>query len=255
MNKTEYTFLVFGTVYFIIAICTSINLFCVNSNVLLGLSLTSLFISIEDITRKSISIKLWRNLYEYTLYIASDYITQQIENGVTPNANIDLYNIRMNINNNRINTEVIPEHPSRYQSKRFLRILNRISNGSFIFSIASFIILPFLEIDSDISKVSQIITLFAFSFICIGIFLGDYQQKIANSRASFENNDNLIIDASFPGYMNYYVFRTNHYESYSVQMQLEEKKKHDDSSQHDAPSEIPEGSILDRLRKQEDRRQ
>jgi hypothetical protein len=129
MNKSKYIFCILGAVYLGIAVGSILNWFSVSNNVLLGLSIASLFISLGDTVDKLVGICIWRNIYEYSLYVTSCYLTEKIDNNVLPSISIDAYNVRLNIDGLRTNKQKVPSEPLKYQNKkRFGPIRTYIKN-------------------------------------------------------------------------------------------------------------------------------
>jgi hypothetical protein len=237
-------------VYLGIAVGSILNWFSVSNNVLLGLSIASLFISLGDTVDKLVGICIWRNIYEYSLYVTSCYLTEKIDNNVLPSISIDAYNVRLNIDGLRTNKQKVPSEPLKYQNKKRFGLFGLISKILFIIGIAIFVLSPFVIVDFNINDLSKTITIFAFAFMCINIFLGDYQQDIINSKNNCEMDKHLIIEAAFPGFINYYINRTQHSEAFSSSQKKKEgiqqqecEAKEDLSSEKQTQN--PGNSILD----------
>ena len=230
MSKTRFTFLVIGLVYLLIALFSVFPWLEISENILFGLSLTSLLISIGDTIDKLAILAIYINLFEFTLYITSDYLTQRINENMTKFIKIDVYNIRLGLDNLRFNINEVPQHPADFQSRMIFSVAYRSSQCLFLAGIASFIFIPFLNFDFYINGISRILTICAFAFMCINIFLGDMQQHYFELRNNCELDKHTIIEDSYPGFKSYYVFRMEHNKAYNEQKQAEETARYNDET-------------------------
>ena len=212
MTKSRHVFLIFSFIYIGIAIGGMFSLLTISDNVLLGLSISSLFISLADAINNYDSVKKWKNDYNFSLLLSSEYLQRKIDNGYSSIGNFDIYNIKYNIE--VLMTKSNPIHPVEYAKKTRFKVLDIISTIFFTIGIASFIVVPFFK--SEIGyNISRYITVLAFSFVCGNLFLCDIEKDIMQKNYSFMNDKQSLISAVFPEYMNEFAFRTQHLAAYT----------------------------------------
>lgn len=238
MNKSRSIFFILGLAYIGIAIGSKLSLFEINNNILLGLSLSSLLISLGDITNNCCGLFIVHNDYNYILNIASEYLTRYINQGTRPMTYIDVYNVRKSVD--ELVTKKHALHPVEYKEKRVFKIMQAISKGFFVIAVTAFVVIPFVKQELDVWGFSQIITLFAFAFVCINVALTDRISEIGSNRMSFEFDKQVIIDNAFPGYLNDFYTRMQHVEAYQeAQKRKDENENVDNNGKENKTSNNP----------------
>ena len=217
MNKSKFTFCILGIVYFGIAIGSLLSNSIVTNNVVLGLSITSLLISFGDTIDTLCSVFMLRNAYNFALDATVEFLNQKIQYNIQPAINVDVRNIRSGIEGLKTSKAKSIKHPSIYQKNRLFRYASIISTVLFILSIAVFILMPFFPESVYDEKASRIITIFAFAFICMSIFLNDWRQEIDSAKNRFENETQAIINSAYIDYITAYQGQMQHYEAYTEQ--------------------------------------
>ena len=217
--RSKYIFLIFACVYAGVAFGESCSIIIINSNVLLGLSFSSLFIALADVISNLRSIKVLTNDYNYSLHIASDYLQSKIDTGIVTAGNFDVCNIKCSIDALRdsLKTKKNPIHPNEFEKKKMLTFYNAFSAGFFVIGIASFLLIPLSQVKED-SSLSRCITLSAFAIICLNIFYNDEKEKLRIDKQLFENDKVSLIAAIFPDFMFEFNSRTQHLTSYTELM-------------------------------------
>ena len=217
--RSKYVFLIFACVYAGVAIGESCSIVTINSNVVLGLSFSSLFIALADVISNLRSIKVLTNDYNYSLHIASDYLQSKIDEGFVTAGNFDVCNIKCSIDTLKgsLKTKKSPIHPNEFEKKKILTFYNAFSTGFFVIGIASFLLIPLSQVNED-SSLSRYITLSAFAIICLNIFFDDEKEKLWRDKQLFENDKVNLIAAIFPDFMFEFNSRTQHLASYTELM-------------------------------------
>lgn len=219
MNKSKYVFLILACIYVGIAIGGLFSVITINSNVLLGLSFSSLFIALADAINNHSSIKMLTNDYNYSLQIASDYLQSRIDAGNVTVGNFDVCNIKCSIDalKDALKTKKIPVHPNEFEKAKMFKYYNALSIGLFVIGIASFVVIPFSQARED-SSLSTYITISAFATMCLNIFCDDKKDEMQRDKQLFENDKVNLIAAIFPDFMFEYNNRTQHLTSYTELM-------------------------------------
>ena len=217
MNKSKGIFYILGFAYIGIAIGSMLSFFDVNGNVLLGLSISSLLISLGDFSSNIRTLYIERNNLNYSLDLACDILTNYINAGKTPQTQIDVYNVKKSLDALKTQRKAIM--PSDYENKKTISFLNITSKGLFFLSIPIFIVVPFVKQALSIEILSQTITLFAFTFMCINIAINERYSDINQTRLNFENDKLLIIENAYPGYIPAFYTRLQHAEAYEKSLE------------------------------------
>ena len=211
MKKSKHIFAIMAVAYVVIAIASSLQWIVINENILLGLSMSALFSALSDIMANVENIVMSRNEFNYTILIASGFLEMKIYQ--------NQYNPMINIRNVKLGIESMgkgyktAKHPNEYCRGRHIKFLNIFSQIFFILSIAVFILVPFFSIASE-QFYSVVITLSAFSAMCLNLYLGEYLVDIVERKSSFQNKEQLIIQMAYPDFSQFLTFRVCCYEDY-----------------------------------------
>jgi len=173
--------------------------------------MSALFSALSDIMANGENIVMSRNEFNYTILIASGFLEMKISQ--------NQYNPMINIRNVKLGIESMgkgyktAKHPNEYCRGRHIKFLNIFSQIFFILSIAVFILVPFFSIASE-QFYSVVITLSAFSAMCLNLYLGEYLVDIVERKSSFQNKEQLIIQMAYPDFSQFLTFRVCCYEDY-----------------------------------------
>lgn len=203
MNKSKYVFLILFIAYLGIGIGSRFGIIILSNNVLLGLSLSALFMAIGDAVDNIVKMCMWENDYRYTLYLTSKFLEQKIMAGLINNPSIDVNNLKENIDSLRRITKE-PMHPTNYGKLFVFRCLEKISISCFVIGVSCFIVMPFLRWKVENDGISAMITIFAFSVMCINLFLNDVTNETLKDNAYFINDKQSVIQSVYIDYMAYY---------------------------------------------------
>lgn len=204
-------------VYGVIAIDSTYNSIPVTENILLGLSLSAFFSSLSDLVQK-ISIK--RNA-ENEYYFLTSISLEFIENSTNPpNPAVSVSNVKANIKNmNPSHREAL--HPSIFAKKKCNIILHFIANSLFIVSISVFILTPYFLAPVD-RTISVLITLLAFSVMCLNLYLDEIITEIGEKKNAFQKSEQFAIAIAYPSFSQFLNFRLEYNEDYVAIKQQED---------------------------------
>ena len=204
MSKSKYVFLIMFLGYISIAIMNTLNITFVGDEVLLGLSICALTMSLSDSFSIIKVISLKKNHFKYIAKISSAFINNKLNQfNQMHNPNVNIRNLKKNIEQNNKGYEKA-KHPLIYECKKRVKFLTVCEHLLFIISILIFVITPFLHISVDTaSKMAVFITLVAFGFMCFNVFLSEIDLKESEKNLNFSNNTQIIINSVFPDFNNY----------------------------------------------------
>ena len=212
MNRSKQVFLILAFVYIGIAFGDMVCIFTIDESVLLGLSCSSLLITLADAIDKFCKYLVIKNDYDFSLLVTSDFLQSKISEGLINEKGFDIYNLKYNID--ILRTKSNPIHPVNYGKKRVFKILYTVSIVFFVSGIASFIIIPFSQIEVN-NSISKHVTVFAFAFMCGNMFLDETKNNMAHEKYLFNLDKQGLISSLFTDYMNEYNYRTQHLVSYT----------------------------------------
>ena len=190
MKKSKHIFAIMAVTYVVIAIASSLQWIVINENILLGLSMSALFSALSDIMANGENIVMSRNEFNYTILIASGFLEMKISQ--------NQYNPMINIRNVKLGIESMgkgyktAKHANEYCRGRHIKFLNIFSQQFY----------------------SVVITLSAFSAMCLNLYLGEYLVDIVERKSSFQNKEQLIIQMAYPDFSQFLTFRVCCYEDY-----------------------------------------
>lgn len=214
MSKSKNVFFILGIVYLAVAlgsVCP--NFIVINDNVLLGLSASSCLISFGELLNNSGSFFICRNSFRYSLHFTSDYLDSCIKDGKKARTDVDVYNIKLNVDETLSNKKSI--HPVIYAKNRVFKYLKAIQQLSFVCGISFFILMPFANINLSTQVATRTITITAFAFVCLNIAVSDRIQEVVSAQARFESDKVLIIEDAFSGFTSEYYYHLQHHVLYS----------------------------------------
>ena len=216
MKKSKYVYLILFVVYMVIALASSCSILSINENVLLGLSIASLFMSLSDMFSNIIQIMLEKNEYNYSLFITSEFLQQKIQAGfITANC-IDVCNIKYNID--ALMSTKNPTYPNTYNKKRGFLFLHIFSVIFLVLAISCFIGFPFLTISNN--NLAKYVTIVAFAFVCLNLYLNEVEYEIKVNEHSLKNDKQSLIRVLFPDFDSYYFGKTEHEDNYQKAQEL-----------------------------------
>ena len=126
MNKSKYVFLIMFFGYITIAVLKAFNVTSVGDEILLGLSLCAMTMSLSDCVSISKVILIKANQSKYIAKVTSIFINTKLEQ------NNQFYSTSVNIRNVKKNIELTnkgyekSQHPALYDNKKLIKLLRII---------------------------------------------------------------------------------------------------------------------------------
>lgn len=198
MSKSKSVFLIMFLGYVTVALLNVFNVTSVGDQVLLGLSLCAMTMSISDCISIAKVILLKTHHLKYMAKVTTKFIDTKLKQS------IQIHNTIVNIRNVKKNIEMTnngyekSKHPSLYEKKITIKIISAMENLLFTIAIFIFVMTPFTCINIGISsKVTVLITLLAFGFMCLNVFLSEIDARKTEKINSFFNNTQVIINTVF----------------------------------------------------------
>ena len=224
MGKSKFVFLIMFFGYIAIAILNAFNITSVGDEILLGLSLCALKMSLSDSFSIIKVISLKRNHLKYIAKITSKFIDKKLNQNVQVHSSIvNIRNLKKNVEQTNKGYEK-SQHPTLYESKKCVKFLIICEHLLFVISIFVFVMTPFWHMSIEIaSKMAVFITLLAFGFMCFNVFLSEIDLKESERHYDFLNNTQIIINSVFSDFTNFL-----NKQLYYREDLIAEKKAHDD---------------------------
>lgn len=213
MKKSKFVFAIMTAVYLGVAIAGSIGWLTISENILLGLSLSALLSAASDILNNVGLLCAVTNEFNYIIRTTVAFLEDKIsKNSPIMNSNINVRNVKRNVESMSKNYEKAI-HPNEYCKKRSIKLLFMLSQMCFIISIGVFILVPFLPIQS-LQSVSTFLTLLAFAAMSCNLHISEAVSDKSTTRNCFLNNEQLIIQTTYPDFSNILNAQLYYHEDY-----------------------------------------
>lgn len=199
--KSKFVFLILFLGYVFIAIGDLIGFVTSGQEILFGLSLSALLMSLSDcITGLKIGL-FQRNEMRYIAKCSSYFLEDKLKKKAFPtNQSVNIRNVKKNLEEENPNFEK-SKHPNEFNTLILMKVLKFFEILFFAISILAFVVSPFFSIPSAvIEKATIIITLFAFGFMCLNIFISEVNNELNKRRLIFINNTQIHIDSTYAGF-------------------------------------------------------
>lgn len=145
MKKSHFVFLIMACVYFAISLLSFTEIIVVLDNILLGLSMTALFMSLSEIFEGWLFFRVGRNELRFICLFTSNFLKGIISSGANVNNNlVSVGNVKKNVEQFVSHYE-LGVHPSEYCKNKRNHFLHNISVLCFVLSIAVFLSTPFFR--------------------------------------------------------------------------------------------------------------
>lgn len=203
MRKSKFIFLILCVTYVLVGIGSMFNLLDIGNNVLLGLSVAALLISVGDVFDKIAIYRIVSNFYYMSLNLTINFLNSKIQTRLTSHPIINIRNVTEGLVQMQ-KKNYTPCHPADYKENKLNNALKIVSFFFFVFGIASFIILPFINVDLLNTNVTTPITIFAFSAMSLSLFLDELIQNMQDSQNDLVNDKHLIIQSVYSDFQQYY---------------------------------------------------
>lgn len=216
MKKSHFIFLIMACVYFAISLLSFTEIIVVLDNILLGLSMTALLMSLSEIYEGWLLYRVGRNELRFICLFTSNFLKGMISSRANIHNNlVSVGNVKKNVEQFVSHYE-LGVHPSEYCKNKRNHFLHNISVLFFVLSIAVFLSTPFLPPFSARAG-SMFLTLLAFSMMSLNLFVSECVSEISEKRNSFFNNTQIIIEAIYPGFSGYLNRSLYYYEDFFAQ--------------------------------------
>lgn len=230
MRKSKYIFIILAIVYGGVAFAEINNLLLVDNNVIFGLSVSALLISVSDCCSKYYTLKNEKNNYNETLKYTIQFLDEKINGGCASNWAFNTRNLKENLEILLNNQESV--HPMDFRKQKKYLYLQKFYMIFFAVGIASFIIIPFVKYDLSGSCITSFVTLLAFVAMNIGMYIDEQIYDVRDCNADLFNDKHLIIQngySDFRGFLDSKLYYRNDY--------MEQQKKCDVIEKTDTPEE------------------
>lgn len=203
MKKSSFVFLILSIVYSFIALGYLFGIITIHINIVLGLSLTALLISISDILNKIVLYRVLENEYQTILYYTVTFLDIKIQGKQVNNQIMNIRNFKdaLSVYKNKNYTLI---HPQEFNNNRLNSVLNNISIVMFVLGISVFIITPFIDNYDYFERIATPITILAFAAMCLGLYIDDGIQSIHEKRNNLLQDKHILVQASYPDFYAYY---------------------------------------------------
>lgn len=196
--KSKFVFLIFFIGYIIIMFSNAAGFIIVGDEILLGLSLSALLMSLGDcVTGIKISM-CQSNQMAYITKCTSFFIEDRFKKKVpVSNTGINIRNVKKNLEIQNP-TYRKAKHPNEYINTKKIKVCKWVELVFFFLSILSFVVTPFLRISLDTIKALTIsTTLLAFGFMCLNLFLSEINEELNKRHIDFINNTQIHISSAY----------------------------------------------------------
>lgn len=223
MSRSRLIYIVLFLGYISIALFNMLGALSVGTTVLFGLSLSALLASLSDAVNGFMSVLCQRNHMSYIAKSSISFIESKLKSAVPQNINsADFFNIKKNLEDqNPYFQKSI--HPNVYWRTKGIKILRIIMYFLDACSILTFVISPFFEDKPiDLTKISIFITLCAFGFMCLNVFISEIQNDFVKKQNDFYNSTHILINLAYPDFATFLDAQLNHRESLLISKELRE---------------------------------
>ena len=196
--KSKFVFLILFFGYVFIAIGDLIGFVTSGQEILFGLYLSALLMSLSDCAT-GVTIGLCqRNEMGYITKCSSRFIEDKLRKKVFPvNQGVNIRNVKKNLEEENPNFKK-SKHPNEFNTIMLVKSLKILEILFFAISILAFVVSPFLSIPLDvIERATIVITLFAFGFMCLNIFISELNGELSKRRMLFINNTQIHINSVY----------------------------------------------------------
>lgn len=202
MKKSHFVFLIMSCVYLAVAVLSFTEIIVVSDNILLGLSMAALLMSLSEIFEGWLFYRVGKNELRFICLFTANVLKEMISSGSNVNNNlVSVGNMKKNVEQFVSHYE-LGVHPSEYLKNKKNHFLQNTSVLCFVLSITVFLSTPFLPPISA-KRGSMFLTLLAFSVMCLNLFVSECVSEIGEKRNSFFNNTQIIIETIYPGFSGY----------------------------------------------------
>ncbi len=203
MKKSKFVFIILAIVYAVMALLYPFDILNIGDNLLFALSFSALLLSTSDVVSKFAGYLCISNTYNADLKTTIDFLDLKIKDGFTNNKTINVRNVKANCKD-LLKKDYKYCHPDDYTHKTSIKVQNNISMVLFVLGIAAFIIFPFISYNMTNTKITSIITIFAFAAMALSLFIDELIVEKQSSINILINEKHLAIIAEYPDFKSYF---------------------------------------------------
>lgn len=223
MKKTRGIFLILVIVYMLIGTMGAAGIISVGSNLLFGLAVSSLLMSVSDIMDDAVLMKKGVNEYRFLLKCTTAFLDQELgEDTDRFMKNPTLCTVKQELVNTKVNFEKA-EHPVQFERRQLFAVTERLAAVLFALSIAAFILVPFVNQEWFSARASILMTVWAFAALCMDLYVQELISDTEDARHIFWNQTQLMLQSTypeFPGYLNQMICCQEEYDAMQEELSL-----------------------------------
>lgn len=205
MKKTRGIFLILVIVYMLIGLMGCLDVISVGSNLLFGLAVSTFLMSVSDIMDDIVLMKKGVNEYGFLLKCTASYLEQeQGEDTERFMKNPTLCTVRQELINAKVDFERTV-HPLQFDRRHMFLVTEKLSALLFALSIATFILVPFVNPEWFSARASILMTVWAFTALCMDLYVQELISDTDDARHAFWGQTQLMLQSAypeFPAYLN-----------------------------------------------------
>lgn len=207
MNRSKSVFIILAIVYVLVALGLKFEVLSVNNNILLGLSISALLISISDAINKYVYYRQSVNLFQFELQKTIDFLQNKIEAGLTNSPVVNIRNFTSNLSILKKNN-YNPYHPNDYDKNKINKSFHIIAFIIFVLGIAAFISIPFIKENIANTSINMLITILAFASMNLTLYFDEIIQEEQDKRINLTCDKHLLIQCVYSDFLNYFQAET-----------------------------------------------
>lgn len=203
MKKTRGIFLILVIVYMLIGTMGCLEIISVGSNLLFGLAVSSLLMSVSDIMDDMVLMKKGVNEYGFLLKCTASYLEQELgADSERFMKNPTLCTVKQELVNTKVDFEKTV-HPLQFDKRQVFTVTERLSAVLFALSVAAFILVPFVNPEWFSARASILMTVWAFTALCLDLFVQELISDTDDARHAFWSQTQLMLQTTYPDFPAY----------------------------------------------------
>lgn len=205
VKKTRGIFLILVIVYMLIGTMGCLEVISVGSNLLFGLAVSTLLMSVSDICDDVVLMKKGVNEYGFLLKCTTSYLEQEMgADSERFMKNPTLCTVKQELINTKVDFEKTV-HPLQFDRRQIFMVTEKLSAVLFALSVAAFILVPFVNQEWFSSRASILMTVWAFTALCLDLYVQELISDTDDARHAFWSQTQLMLQTTypeFPAYLN-----------------------------------------------------
>lgn len=205
MKKTRGIFLILVIVYMMIGSMGCLDIISVGNNLLFGLAVSTLLMSVSDIMDDVVLRRKGVNEYGFLLKCTANYLEQELgEDSERFIKNPALCTVKQELINTKVDYEAAV-HPLQFDRRQVFLVTGKLSAVLFALSVAAFILVPFVNQEWFSARASVLMTVWAFAALCMDLYVQELISDTDDERQAFWSQTQLMLQTAcpeFPAYLN-----------------------------------------------------